>query len=68
MSEFNPNIDIATSGVNRPFILRVRGTDGAWYKQLVKSADDLRQVSGKSRKLGWKSGGSRRAEKSERVE
>lgn len=36
-------IEIASSGVNRPFILQLQGTDGRFYKQLVKTADDMRQ-------------------------
>lgn len=41
--KWDSKMEIATSGVNRPFVLQVLGTDGHWYKQLVKSADDLRQ-------------------------
>jgi hypothetical protein len=31
------------AGPDRPAFPCAQGTDGRWYKQLVKSADDLRQ-------------------------
>ncbi len=44
ISRFEPDIKFATTGLNRPLIMRVLGSDGLIYQQLLKSgADDLRQ-------------------------
>ena len=45
ISTFDRNIHLATSGVNVPLILEMLCSDGKRHKQLLKSADDLRQVS-----------------------
>lgn len=40
---FDPRIHLATSGVNVPLIIELLCSDGHRHKQLLKSADDLRQ-------------------------
>jgi ataxia telangiectasia mutated family protein len=41
--QWRQKIEEAASGVNRPFVLSLEGSDGHEYKHLLKSADDLRQ-------------------------
>lgn len=43
IAKFDPRIHMATSGVNVPLILEMLCSDGRRHKQLLKSADDLRQ-------------------------
>lgn len=43
ISAFDRTIRLATSGVNVPLILELLCSDGKKHKQLLKSADDLRQ-------------------------
>jgi ataxia telangiectasia mutated family protein len=43
IARFDPRIHMATSGVNVPLILEMLCSDGKRHKQLLKSADDLRQ-------------------------
>lgn len=34
---------ITESGLSRPKIIKIQGSDGVWYRQLVKGGDDMRQ-------------------------
>ncbi len=43
MTEIEDDFNITDSGVSRPKIVKVRGSDGITYKQLVKGGDDVRQ-------------------------
>ena len=43
MVEIEDDFMITDSGVSRPKIVKVRGSDGITYKQLVKGGDDVRQ-------------------------
>jgi len=43
ISSFHPRVSVATSGVNVPLIIEILCSDGTRHKQLLKSADDLRQ-------------------------
>ena len=40
---YDSTIKFAASGITRPLIVKCVGTDGNYYKQLVKPKDDLRQ-------------------------
>ena len=43
MTEIEDDFNITDSGVSRPKIVKIRGSDGITYKQLVKGGDDVRQ-------------------------
>ena len=43
ISSFLPNFSITDHGISRPKIIICVGSDGKYYKQLVKGGDDMRQ-------------------------
>jgi hypothetical protein len=43
VASFASTFSITDSGISRPKIVECLGSDGCWYKQLVKGGDDMRQ-------------------------